>query len=261
MDRALAIEDAFERERSDVVNAPRTLDVDLIVVGDRRSDTDALRLPHPRAHERAFVLKPWYDLEPDAVFPDRGPIAELLADIGIDGIAASRRPHPRLRVTEPAPPADAARTERIAASHLAGGRGRLGGVGLVGGWLVHPLSERTSGTAPLVTWLQPLALLLVAAILGGTAHATWRTVQVRRERLLPHQAMNRLVLARACAFVGALVAGGYLGYALSWLGVEAELADQRVVRSLLAAAAGVLVVVTALLLERSCRVPGDDPDP
>src|SRR5919112_864198 len=52
MDRALAIEDAFERERSDVQNAPRTLDVDLIVVGDRRSDDENLRLPHPRAGER-----------------------------------------------------------------------------------------------------------------------------------------------------------------------------------------------------------------
>ena len=81
LDRALAIEDAFERERTDVLNAPRTLDVDLIVVGDRHSDTDTLRLPHPRAAERAFVLQPWYDLEPDAVFPDRGPIAELLEKV------------------------------------------------------------------------------------------------------------------------------------------------------------------------------------
>ena len=88
MERALAIEDAFERERSDIVNAPRTLDVDLILVGDRRSDTDALRLPHPKAYNRAFVLKPWYDLEPDAVLPDRGPIVDLLADIGLDGVTA-----------------------------------------------------------------------------------------------------------------------------------------------------------------------------
>ena len=74
-------------------------------------------------------------------------------------------------------------------------------VGLAGGWLLHPFAERSSGTAPIVSWLQPLALFLVAAILGVTAHATRRTVQVRRERLLPHQAVNRLVLARACAFV------------------------------------------------------------
>ena len=78
MDRALAIEDAYERERGDVPNAPRTLDVDLIVVGDRRSDEPSLRLPHPRAAERAFVLRPWLDVDPEAEFPDLGPIAHLL---------------------------------------------------------------------------------------------------------------------------------------------------------------------------------------
>ncbi|MEJ7774644.1 MAG: 2-amino-4-hydroxy-6-hydroxymethyldihydropteridine diphosphokinase [Nocardioidaceae bacterium] len=87
MDRALAIEDAFDRERSDVLNAPRTLDIDLIVVGDRRSDDDHLRLPHPRAAKRAYVLQPWFDLEPDAELPDRGPIADLLADLGMDGVS------------------------------------------------------------------------------------------------------------------------------------------------------------------------------
>jgi 2-amino-4-hydroxy-6-hydroxymethyldihydropteridine diphosphokinase len=86
MDRALAIEDAFERERSEVRNAPRTLDVDLIVVGDRRSDDESLRLPHPRAHERAFVLRPWLDLEPDASLPERGSVAELLDQADQGGI-------------------------------------------------------------------------------------------------------------------------------------------------------------------------------
>jgi 2-amino-4-hydroxy-6-hydroxymethyldihydropteridine diphosphokinase len=86
MDRALAIEDAIERERSDVKNAPRTLDVDLIVVGDRRSDEESLRLPHPRAHQRAFVLRPWLDLDPEAEFPDRGPVADLLEQADQSGI-------------------------------------------------------------------------------------------------------------------------------------------------------------------------------
>ena len=86
LDRALAVEDAFDRERGEVPNSPRTLDVDLIVVGDRRSNEDFLRLPHPRATQRAFVLKPWHDLEPDAVFPDQGPIADLLARLGTDGV-------------------------------------------------------------------------------------------------------------------------------------------------------------------------------
>jgi 2-amino-4-hydroxy-6-hydroxymethyldihydropteridine diphosphokinase len=86
MDRALAIEDAFDRERSEVKNAPRTLDVDLIVVGDRRSDDEHLRLPHPRAAERAFVLRPWLDLDPDAELPDHGRVADLLAAVGESGI-------------------------------------------------------------------------------------------------------------------------------------------------------------------------------
>ena len=111
-------------------------------------------------------------------------------------------------------------------------------VGLVGGWLFHAYADREMTAAPVVTWAQPLALFLVAAILGVTARATWRIVHVRRLRLLPHQAVNRLVLARACAYVGVLVAGGYLGYALSWVGVSAELAEQRAVRSLVAGSAG-----------------------
>lgn len=86
MDRALAVEDAYERERGGVLNAPRTLDVDLIVVGDRRSDVDTLQLPHPRAAERAFVLKPWHDLEPDAEFPGEGPIAVLLDGLDDSGL-------------------------------------------------------------------------------------------------------------------------------------------------------------------------------
>ncbi len=88
LDRAHAIEDAFGRERGDgiEVNAPRTLDVDVIVVGDRRADDDSLRLPHPRAHERAFVLQPWIDLEPDAVLPDHGPIVDLLQQTDRSGL-------------------------------------------------------------------------------------------------------------------------------------------------------------------------------
>jgi len=134
-------------------------------------------------------------------------------------------------------------------------------VGLVGGWLLHALADRRLDAAPMVTWAQPLALFLVAAILGATAWATWRSVHVRRERLAPHQAVNRLVLARACALVGMLVAGGYLGYALSWVGVSAELAEQRAVRSVISALAGGCIVVTSLLLERACRVRGDDSSP
>lgn len=87
MERALAIEEAFGRQRNGIPNASRTLDVDLIVVGDRRSDEPHLQLPHPRAAQRAFVLAPWHDLEPDAILPDAGPIADLLAAVGTVGVA------------------------------------------------------------------------------------------------------------------------------------------------------------------------------
>jgi hypothetical protein len=134
----------------------------------------------------------------------------------------------------------------------------LGAVGLVLGWLVRPLAERLDVTAPIVTWAQPTALALVAAILGGTAWLTHRAVHVHRQRLVPHQAVNRLVLARASALVGALVGGLYLGFALSWVGLAAELAGQRAVRSGVAGLACILVCVTGLLLERACRVPQDE---
>lgn len=135
------------------------------------------------------------------------------------------------------------------------------GVGLVGGWLLRPVGRELLGTAPLVSPLQPLALGLVAVLLGLTAWLTWRAVHVRRALLEPDHAVNRLVLARASALVGALAAGGYAGYAVSWLGVGAERADERMWTSFAAAAAGIAVVVTALLLERACRVRSGDREP
>ena len=58
---------------------PRTLDVDVVWAD---GDDPALELPHPRAHERAFVLVPWLDLDPDAVLPGHGPVAGLAVDRG-----------------------------------------------------------------------------------------------------------------------------------------------------------------------------------
>lgn len=56
----------------------RTLDLDLVAFGRLRSDSPSLTLPHPRAHERDFVLRPWLEVDPDAVLGDRGPVATLL---------------------------------------------------------------------------------------------------------------------------------------------------------------------------------------
>jgi lysylphosphatidylglycerol synthetase-like protein (DUF2156 family) len=130
--------------------------------------------------------------------------------------------------------------------------------GLVLGWLWHPVAEHFGGTAPVISWAQPAALWLVAVVIAITWWQTYRAVQVRRERLEPHQAVNRLVLGRAGALVGALVAGGYAGYAVSWIGDPAELAGQRILRCVVAVVAGVVMVVGALLLERACRVSKRD---
>ncbi len=85
LDRALAIEDAFGRQRSEP-NAPRTLDVDLIVVGGRVADDEQLVLPHPRAHERAFVLVPWLEIDPEGEIPGKGFIADLIGDLDTSGV-------------------------------------------------------------------------------------------------------------------------------------------------------------------------------
>lgn len=130
-------------------------------------------------------------------------------------------------------------------------------VGLVVGWLYHRIMDQSTSPPALVSWSQPLALFLVAGILGGTARSTQRAISQHVGRLPAHHAVNRLVLARACGYVGCLVSGLYFGYAVSWVGVGSDLAAQRGVRSAVAGVAGVLVVVTALLLERACRVPAN----
>lgn len=81
LDRALAIEDAFGRERPVQRNAPRTLDVDVVSIGDQKVNDDDLVLPHPRAHQRAFVLQPWNDVDPEGFLPGHGWVVDLLSDL------------------------------------------------------------------------------------------------------------------------------------------------------------------------------------
>jgi 2-amino-4-hydroxy-6-hydroxymethyldihydropteridine diphosphokinase len=88
LDRLHEIEAAFDRVR--VVRwGPRTLDIDVVDFGGERSDNPELTLPHPRAHERAFVLGPWRDVDPDAALPGHGPVADLLAKADRSGLRRS----------------------------------------------------------------------------------------------------------------------------------------------------------------------------
>jgi 2-amino-4-hydroxy-6-hydroxymethyldihydropteridine diphosphokinase len=93
---AAAAESAAGRVRT-ARFGPRTLDVDVISYGDETSSDSQLTLPHPRAHERAFVLAPWLELDGTAVLLGRGTVADALATIGTAGVR--RRPDLRLTLT------------------------------------------------------------------------------------------------------------------------------------------------------------------
>ena len=80
LDALLAIERDHGRVR-DIPNGPRTLDLDIVLYGDRVVDEPGLRIPHPRAHERAFVLVPLVDVWPDAVIPGHGSARERLREV------------------------------------------------------------------------------------------------------------------------------------------------------------------------------------
>ena len=76
----LGIEKSLGRERTEKWG-PRTIDLDLIQYGSLLCKADELELPHPRAHERRFVLEPWHEIEPDAVLLTQGKIFDLLAQL------------------------------------------------------------------------------------------------------------------------------------------------------------------------------------
>jgi len=78
LEALLAIEKRFGRERS-FANAPRTLDLDLLLYGDRVLSEQGLELPHPRMHERAFVLAPLVEIAPEVEIPGKGRADALLA--------------------------------------------------------------------------------------------------------------------------------------------------------------------------------------
>jgi len=81
LDRLLEIERELGRSREGPRFGPRTIDLDLLVYGDERIDEPGLTVPHPRLHERAFVLEPLAELDPALVVPGLGPLPELLSGL------------------------------------------------------------------------------------------------------------------------------------------------------------------------------------
>lgn len=129
------------------------------------------------------------------------------------------------------------------------------------GWIVVVTAGALDALPPQVPWSAPVGLLVFAALVGALARSTHQRIQVRRERVEPQRAVAYLVLGKASALAGALVAGGYLGFALNFLGsLDAATPRERVVRSAVAVVAGLVLMVAGLLLERACKVPGSDDD-
>jgi 2-amino-4-hydroxy-6-hydroxymethyldihydropteridine diphosphokinase len=89
LDKLLEIEEKHGRVRSEGEKwGPRELDLDLLTYGDESLDEPGLHLPHPRLHERAFVLVPLAEIAPTLLIPGRGSVTDLLAAVDASGVVA-----------------------------------------------------------------------------------------------------------------------------------------------------------------------------
>ncbi|GAB3409646.1 DUF3180 domain-containing protein [Flindersiella endophytica] len=127
------------------------------------------------------------------------------------------------------------------------------------GWTAVAFFRTGAQAMPGVPWSTPGALLFFAALLGVGAWYMYDRVHRKRRGVDAMVAVRLLVLAKASAIVGALVGGGYTGFALRFVAsFDSPDGRDRVVRGFVTAATGVLVVVAALILERACKVPKDE---
>jgi len=83
------VERRWQRTR-EVRWGPRTLDIDILAIGTETIDMDDLTVPHPRAHERGFVLVPWLEVDPEAVIPERGAVRDLVTSVDVSGVRPTR---------------------------------------------------------------------------------------------------------------------------------------------------------------------------
>lgn len=129
------------------------------------------------------------------------------------------------------------------------------------GYAIVPLSVALNGSAPQVQWSSVGALFVIAIVVFFLANSTHRTVHRERRYMDARRAVRLLLLAKASAWTGAILAGGYLGFGLQFIDeLNIPVPQERVIRSVCAAIAATLIVVAGLLLERACRVPKDKND-
>lgn len=133
-------------------------------------------------------------------------------------------------------------------------------IGALIGWSIGALTGR-DGVPAEIAWSWPLTLLAAAAALGCIAFFLHQRMQVQRVRFDDRQAVSWLALGKAAALLGSLMAGGYVGFAIRFLGqLQVEGPRERVVRSLVAIIASIAITVAALRIERACMVPPSDDD-
>ena len=134
--------------------------------------------------------------------------------------------------------------------------------GVVIGVLVRPLATRLDSTPPQVGWGPATMLLVIALLVGALAWTTWQSLHKKHERMTSDHGVKMLALSRSSLIVGGIFAGGYGGYALSFVkDADTPLGSDRVWHAGFAAGAGLLLLIAALFLERACRIPGgEDPD-
>jgi nitrate/nitrite transporter NarK len=144
---------------------------------------------------------------------------------------------------------------RTTAVHVAA----LVALGLLLGSIVRPLTLRLGGTPPRPGWLVGVLLLALAILAGVLAWSTWQSLHQRKQRMTSQHAMTLLALAKACGIVGALSFGAYGGFALAFVrDWDTVFGRDRVLQGGSAAVAGLLLLVSALLLERALHVPQPD---
>jgi hypothetical protein len=115
------------------------------------------------------------------------------------------------------------------------------------------------GVPARVAWSGPITLLAAAAVVVCVAYVLHQRLQVDRRPIEPRQAVAWLSLGKAAALVGALMAGGYAGFAVRFLTqLDTEASRERVIRSVVAIIGGIGLTLASLRVERACEVPGDD---
>ena len=131
--------------------------------------------------------------------------------------------------------------------------------GLVVGSFVRPVAGRLDEVAPRPGWFAAVALLFLAGALGVLARGTWQELHEHKRVMASQHAIALLALAKAGVVVGALFLGGYGGFALSFArDWDTDLGRDRILQGGAASVASLLVLVAALLLERSLHVPAPD---